>query len=372
MSIEERYKLKDNPFRMTPANTDEIVWAGFPEIKGKFINRIKRTLKIKSSSLVLNWGEYGSGKTHAAKYFNKQDVLEKIVDELEGDLPLPYSIVMTLPKGKNPIYEIYISIIDKLDIERIRQQFSEEYQELEKFIESFTDNLHIQNVLKAIFKIPEDENKDVLKKYLYGNLTKTELKKLNDENIYRNLNSDNDYIMFLSSLFSCLTFKRKNHSSIIIWIDEFEDLAILSNTNIDKTNNFLREVIDQTPNHLLIFLNLTQSALFGIEDLGEYLYESVRSRTKERINFDIPSTDELFLYLKELLNYFRVEKVENQLFPFNEELVNDIHQDLGNVSLRSFNEALSILIELGDLEKVVPITKEFYEKNKQEIIGWKG
>ena len=71
MNFEKLFKLKSNPFRMTPAvNSDEIIWAGFPQMKEKFENRIKRSIKMPNSGLILNWGEYGSGKTHAARYFN--------------------------------------------------------------------------------------------------------------------------------------------------------------------------------------------------------------------------------------------------------------------------------------------------------------
>ncbi|MEX2410156.1 MAG: hypothetical protein WD607_02085 [Candidatus Paceibacterota bacterium] len=352
MSIQDRYQLKENPFRITPAVPNELIWAGFQDVKEKFEKRIKRSLKIRNSSLVLNWGEYGSGKTHAARFFNKKDTLQNIINDLGDELPLPYSVVMTLPKGKNPIYDIYVSIIDKLNIQKIRDQFEEIYPELETYIESITDNLQMQNLLKALFKKDKDnKNENLLKKYLYGNLTKTELKSLTKQNIHRNLGSDNDYISFLSGFFSCITFDRKVYSAVIIWIDEFEDLAILSSSNIDKTNNFLREIIDQTPNHLLIFLNLTQSALFGLQDLGEYLYESVRSRIKERINFDIPNLNELLIYTKDILSKYRIGKVEDPFFPFNEDLIIRIHNDIGNVSLRTFNEALSLLLELGDLDE---------------------
>ncbi|MFR2159780.1 MAG: hypothetical protein ACLS6N_08550, partial [Alistipes finegoldii] len=71
MSIEQ-LNLKSNPFRLTPSiDSKEIIWAGFPEIKRKIENRIKRSISIPNSSLILNWGEYGSGKTHASRYFNK-------------------------------------------------------------------------------------------------------------------------------------------------------------------------------------------------------------------------------------------------------------------------------------------------------------
>ena len=62
MKTLESYKLKLNPFRTTPAsNPEEIIWAGFNDVRQKIERRIKRAIRIPNSSLVLNWGEYGSG-----------------------------------------------------------------------------------------------------------------------------------------------------------------------------------------------------------------------------------------------------------------------------------------------------------------------
>jgi hypothetical protein len=235
-----------------------------------------------------------------------------------------------------------------------------------------SENMQIQSVLRGIFS---DEVKDInlLKKYLYGNITNTELKGLNDYDILRRLNSDSDYTKLLAGLFSCLTYNKKVYSTVIIWFDEFEDLSILSSSNIDKTNNFLREILDNTPNNLLIFLNLTQTALFGLEDLGEYISEAVRSRIKERISFDLPTKVQFKDYLIELLSFFRLSKYENEYYPFEENLIDKIIEEKGNVSLRSLNESFSLLLEIADIEnEEPPLTVAYFEKNKEELMGWKG
>lgn len=369
MSFENLFKLKTNPFRITPANSsDELIWAGFSNLKSKIENRIKKSIKIPNSGLIFNWGEYGSGKTHAARYFTKPEVLKKLSDSISS--PKPYSMVFVLPKGKNPVYDIYVSVIDKMNIEKIRELFKKNYSEIIWFIDSFSDNLHINSVLAAIFS---DVDSALLKKYLYGNISSTELRSLNDFGILRPMSSDSDYSKFLAGLFTCITYKKMHYSTIIIWIDEFEDIAILNNVNVDKTNNFLRELLDNTPNNMLIFINLTQSALLNIEDLGQYLSEAIRSRIKDRINFEIPTEKDLFEYLKELLNnqIFRSEPSKDLLFPFTEDLIKTLTKELNNASLRRYNETFSILLDLAELENTSPITKIFFEKNKSELVGWK-
>lgn len=371
MSYTELFKLTSNPFRLTPAvNPEEIIWAGFPLVKAKFEIRIKRAIKIPNSSLVLNWGEYGSGKTHAARYFGKSSVLTQLADEAESKIP--YFLFITLPKGKTPIEDFFISIIDKIDIVQLREKFKPDYERLNTFIDSIGDNIFIKNVAKGFFNDAIDEN--IFRRYLYGSTNTADNRVLVEFGIQRVLNPDTDYAKLLALIFSCLTCDKLHYSTVILWIDEFEDIAILTKINGDKINSFLRELLDNTPNNLLVFLNLTQSALFNIEDLGEYISEALKSRIKDRINFEIPKVDELLQYVFELLNAYRSEQVnegESQYTPFDEGLIRIIANELGNVSLRKFNEALGMLIELAEMENKTPIDSEYYEVNKNDVIGWK-
>jgi len=365
MSLNEKFKLRTNPFRNTPAvSADEIIWAGFPELKEKIEQRIKRSIRIPNSTLVLNWGEYGSGKTHAARFFNKTSELQRIA----ADKKTPYSIVIPLPKGKDPVQDVYIAVLDQLDIDELREKFSG--STLSQVIESITPNLQIQGILKAIFDKEADSS--FLKKYLYGNTSKADLKQLEKYNIQRSLKGDTDYTNLLAGLFTCLTIDKAVYSSVILWIDEFESIAVLSSSNIDKTNIFLREIMDNTPNNLLIFLNLTQSALLGVSDLADYIYDSVRSRVRDRIEFEIPSRTTFKVYLKDILQAYRTNTDSNPYFPFQETIVDDIIEELSNVSLRTYNDTFSLLLDLADMDNMdAPITQDEYERVKPELIGWR-
>jgi hypothetical protein len=363
--FKKTYKLRTNPFRLTPSiNPDELLWAGFKDVKTKLEKRIERSVRIPNSTLVLNWGEYGSGKTHAARYFNKTNVLQDIADKASKSIP--YSIVISLPKGKDPVYSIYMSVIDKLNIEELREKFRDVSGSLYTFIDSIGSNIHIQNVLKAIFK--EETTSLNIKKYLYGTMNATDLKSLNDFGILRPLKEDNDYSAVLAGLFSCLTFNKEKYSCIIIWIDEFEDIVVLNNSSIDKINSFVRGLLDNTPNNLLLFLNLTLSALVTAEDLGSYVYDSVRSRIKQKISFDLPNSIDFKEYLKELLSFFRVGADNNLYFPFDENVVDKLISDQGNVSLRRFNESLSLLLELSDMDEKCPINIDVFDEYKPEVL----
>lgn len=365
MSTFEKFELKTNPFRMTPSiNSEELIWAGFPLVKEKIENRIKRSIKIPNSSLILNWGEYGSGKTHAARYFNKISVLE----ELAGAEQPPFSLDVSFPKSKEPVKDIYIQIIDKLDISTLRKQINDKDVDISAVLNLVTDNILIRNVVKLMF----DDTVPVttFKSYLYG--TSSINKSFVDNSVQRKLVSDNDYTEFLSTMFSLITYQKKAYSCVILWIDEFEDISILNSINISNVNNFIRTIIDKTPNNLLMFLNLTQSAMMDVEDLGEYLQEAVKSRIKDRVELSMPTKEELKVYLKDLLNHsLNREKPKDSFFPFEENVVDEIVKDLGSVSLRRFNEAFSLLIESAIFDEKASINKDYYESMKSEIIGWK-
>lgn len=369
-SFSTEYNLENNPFRLTPSNNpEEIIWAGFSDIYEKFEIRIKNSIRISNSTLVLNWGEYGSGKTHASRFFTKSTELERIA-ALANVPTIPYSFVMPLPKGKDPLYSCYISIIDKIDIEEVRAQIAllDIKEDLLDYINKISTNNHILKVVEAIYD--NEIEVDLIKKYLYGNLTGTEINKsLRGKDILRNLKDDNDFIAVISLLFSSLTFDKRLYSCIILWIDEFEDITTYSNINIDKINKFFRELIDNVSDNLLMFLNLTQTALVTSEDLGHYLHESVKTRIKSRIEFKIPSRDEIKLYLVELLEKNRIVRNDKgEYFPFDVEVVDIVIGDLKNPSLRRFNEALSTLIELSQMDGKPLINSSVYNEYKEEII----
>lgn len=361
----DSYKLKVNPFRLTPlsANDSNLVWAGFVDIKKKFENRIRKAIMIPNSSIILNWGEYGSGKTHALRYFSKDDVLKSIA----GEKTIPYFIALDFPQSKKPIFDIYKSIIDKIDFRKLQSDFKEVFAIEDESIYKISKNIMINDIFKFIIK---NENISDIKRYLYGTLSSSELKKLELERAI----SETDYIEVISIIFHALTVNKKHHSCVILWIDEFEDIAIQSMSNINLINNFIRQLIDSVSDNLLIMINLTQSAMMRSEDLGEYLIEAVKSRIKERINFEIPNKEEVENYLDELLNNSNIRYGErneaNIYMPFSSEVVDAVITTLRDQPLRRINEAFSLLLETAMFEGVESIDMDFYN-NKSDIIGWK-
>ena len=158
----------------------------------------------------------------------------------------------------------------------------------------------------------------------------------------------------------------------MMWIDEFETISSLNNANTEAANRFVRDIMDSTPNHLLLFLNFTLSTFESEDYLGNYLSAAVRSRIRDKIEFTFPDENALKKYLEDLLNNrrFRDSQHEALFHPFEKEAIDDVIQILSGVSLRQYNDAFSMLLELAEYEEKKVITKEFVQEHKEEIRIW--
>ena len=360
MGIFDRYKLKDNPFRMIPASEPEkLIWAGFNSVKEAFENRIRRSIGVSSSSLVLNMGEYGSGKTHAAMYFSKSDVLKSLTPE-GGKEPL--SIRIDFPSSKNVVYDLYMQVIDKIDFNKIQEQLPV-VEERQRVINEITKNEFIKKTLDMVFCKPVDT--DTLS-FLYGYSTATQRKNLD---VSRIINFSVDTEQILGAIFTFLTSEIGLYSCIILWLDEFEDITSLNSVEVKNTNSFIRSLLDNTPDHLLMFINFTMTSMSSREDLFMYLQEAVKSRVKQRIEFELPTLEELKNYL--LNNPVYREEARDDFYPFDEDVIDALFATVKNVSLRRFNEALSLLLESACFDDKDKIDQAYFENIKSEVEGWK-
>jgi hypothetical protein len=359
----DKFKLKENPFRVVPAiNSKELIWAGFRGIKETFETRILRSMLIPNSAIVLNWGDYGSGKTHAARYFCKDNVMQELAERIDCQAPL--SIMINFPRGKKVIEEIYTQIMDKIDIGYLRANIPEGVN-INDCIKNSTDSVYIQKVLEEMFN---DRSRTVeqVKAFLYG----TEYPKdLVNVGITRKLNIETDAVDLLSALFNVITVVKMS-SAVILWIDEFEDISLQNSTGINAANAFIKILLDKTPNRLLLFINFTLSAIASVESLGDYLQEAVKSRIVQRNELAYPNTADVLNYISELMNnqVFRTESVENPFTPFALDVVYKVISDLGSVSLRKYNETFSRLLDSAAFDEQETIDMDYYEVHKDEII----
>ncbi len=372
------FRLKDSPFRLTPPlNPEEIIWVGMNKLKLQLENRMEMSMKTSMSRLIINWGNYGSGKGHAASYYSRTNRLRDLSEKISVSPAKSFKV--NLPRTSKDIVQALLrSLLDQIkfdsiisDFQQIKRIFRDDF---EKIVRA---NSH-DNVIEQFFIMLTDESNqkkmDTIKNFLYGDTTKSTLQQLN---LPLGIADDEQVVNLISTIFNCITYEKKLYSTIFLWIDDCEDIDTLTKSIADRFVIFLRQLIEKTPNHLTIFLNFTPKRFMNLGDLSIYFGEALSSRARLQIPFTEPSIDEAIDYLKELLNHphFRNEQdvdKENSLFPFSEDVAKYVLNNIGRLSIRKINGAFSIILELALIQEVETLSIDFVESIKEEIISWEG
>ncbi|TXD53926.1 hypothetical protein [Polaribacter sp. IC063] len=362
--------LKENPFRIGPSlNPKDLVWAGFQELKAKIEHRLKFSMKTSPSRIVLNWGRYGSGKTHAANFFTKTSRVKELSEE--NNVESTINIKINLPRtSKDPVQSFFRSFLGQISLSEIKTQLEKvndslkEGELIDDIIEMNSNDAVISDLFKLIKSTNDKAQFQAIESYLFGDNTKGTLVKLG---LPSGLKDDEQIVNFISTYINCVTFDKRQCSCFVLWLDEFEDIDTLNKQSQDRITTFFRQLFDKTPNHFLLFLNFTPKTFFNIEDLSIVLGEALSTRAKIQINFDAPSVETAIIYLKELIE---PQLIDNsiKLGPFKDEsTLSFVLDSIGNLSIRKINEVFSLLVELAILEEKENIDIKFIDSMKIEI-----
>jgi hypothetical protein len=362
--------LKENPFRIGPSlNPKDLLWAGFPELKAKIESRLKFTMKTSPSRIVLNWGRYGSGKTHAANFYTKTLRTKELSDE--NNVEPTINIKINLPRtSKDPVQSFFRSFLGQISLSEIKSQLEKVNESLKEgeliddIIDVNSNDAVISDLFKLIKSTESKEQFQAIEAYLFGDNTKGTLVKLG---LPSGLKDDEQIVNFISTYINCITFEKRQCSCFVLWLDEFEDIDTLNKQSQDRITTFFRQLFDKTPNHFLLFLNFTPKTFFNIEDLSIILGEALSTRAKIQINFDAPSVGTAIIYLKELIEPKLIDDLI-KFGPFKDEnTISFVLDNIGNLSIRKINEVFSLLVELAILEEEKNIDIKFIESIKHEI-----
>ncbi|CAM2974202.1 hypothetical protein [Flavobacterium frigoris] len=363
-------KLKENPFRTGPSiNPKDLIWAGFLELKKKIEDRLSFAMKTSPSRIVLNWGRYGSGKTHAANFYTKTNRLNELSAEKSANQTK--SIKINLPRtSKDPVQSFFRSFLGQISLSDMKADFDKvkesllAHESIDTIIDVNSNDIIISDLFKLIISDDNADKFQAIEAYLFGDATKSTLVKLG---LPFGLKDDEQIVNFLSTYINCITFEKRVFSSFILWLDEFEDIDTLNKQSQDRVTTFLRQLFDKTPNHFLLFLNFTPKTFFNIEDLSIILGEALSTRAKIQINFEAPSLNEAINYLEELISP-QLNNIQDKFGPFeNEETIKYVLENIGNLSIRKINEVFSLIIELAILLGKDKIDIDFIKSVKDEI-----
>ena len=198
MSVNKDFNLKYNPFQnITPSLEDgNAVWAEMHDIKQKIEKSYSDCLSTNSKQIILNWGQYGGGKTFSAFYLINKNKQSK--DST--------SIYVRCPKdGSKSTDEFFKSVVDHISFETIHLRVKELLSSIgeTKLVEYLSAKAN-REYAKAICLLGSDDReiKEAMNRFLYSGLTKTELRKLG---LAKDIQTDSDSIKFLSGIISIFT-----------------------------------------------------------------------------------------------------------------------------------------------------------------------
>lgn len=363
---EEVFRLKDNPFSTTAPNIERpIVWAARESLKRKLVETIEAMLITSPSRIVINWGEWGAGKTHAMKYFSRGQNLEEVAKRLK--VRTGFSIPIFCPRS-NVLQSLYLSIIESISIKKIKQLVKEVVFKREELVaakqqiknlEQVGFNYSLAKALQALYS-KSGNKRTAAERYLYLESSGADLKTLE---VPKRIRLEIDMLRTLAQLFKLFLSDNSPYSRVFLWMDEMETIGNLTGKELGNLRFFLRNMVDSVPQGLTIFLNTTMKAT-ELEGFFSYLGEAVLERVYSVIEFPVLDEKDAINYIDGLLNssVFRssndrkVLKEKHprkfQLFPFTKDSISLLfsllteHLKRGPTP-RNINDALSSTLDLA-------------------------
>lgn len=334
--------LKENPFKANIPNPEldrhnNLIWAGLKNIKGTIVSIYTQAANTIHKQIILNWGPYGGGKTFAADYF-----INSYFNSTENDKSFVQVYIRSPKDGSKASKDFFKNFIDFISFNKISEISKMKKNELgEANFKSFiTQTIKSQEFSEAIYQLSSNDPDvlNLMRRYIYTGLTKTELKKLN---LARNLEIDTDYIKFLAAIILILIHP---NNRFVLWIDEMEDLIYYSPKYYRTFSQILRDLFDTLSQNFTVFMNFTLSE--PKESTIELLLGgAIWSRINRKVRFKELSVEDALEYILDLLRNYQLE--ENGTIPFNENVSQDVIDLISptDITPRKLNEYFGELIE---------------------------
>jgi hypothetical protein len=347
--------LKANPFEnITPAvatDSRHLVWAGAEGIK-KNLEKAYRDF-ANARLVVLNWGQWGGGKTFASYFFAQEN-------------PDITHIYVRLSKdGATAIPLFFKDVLDALDLEVVKETVKKFQESLgrDAALKFLKQHLRSNEFAESVLALANDDDTKsrLAKNHLFGLATKTDLKKLG---LSRAIQSDSDYIRVLSGILLCFTGTDKHVGKVALWIDEMEDLLYFNSKQAVSFTQSLRDLVDVLPEHFLLAMNFSL-ATNEQDDVKIFLRDALWSRVNRKIHFLQLSLDEAMLYCKDLLNAFQIQ--QGGYAPFEEEALKTlIGEKIPNEKERTPREINKLCSSVLNYAK----EKQMSKIDRNAIISW--
>lgn len=358
--------LKDNPFKdLTPSivldGDQNVPWAGMGVVKKRIEDVYHDASEFSPRQIVLNWGPYGGGKTFSAYYFIKEFSSEKLI----------HAYIRCPKDGNLASDELFKNVVDFISFRQLRLIITNLRDKIgeEALFNLINRRIRSEEFTNAILKLASDDEEiiQIMQRYLYSGVTKTELKKLG---IPRQIESEIDEVKFLAGLILCIIGTPDDPNKFVLWIDEMEDLVYYSQKNYKSFSQVLRDLFDTLNDHFTVFLNFTLAE--PEESTVELLLGSaVWSRITTKIRYKELSIDDGMEYCSDLITSFQIRKSKD-LNPFTRDTIGFVLRLIpeGQITPREINrrfgDILNFALKSGAERIDLPLAKEWTAQLQNE------
>lgn len=382
---EKKYFLRDNPFSITPS-IREILWANRVHLRERLEGIIETSLSTSPSRIIINWGDWGSGKTHAMNYLSSELFRKRVQEKLKAKVDfLSCAFYLPKPTSLGSMAELlYQEIVSRITVESLhhrmvlirKELIDRGYEELQvrKEIMDYIQRLSRRTDFAEVFTrlIGKRLTESVKRFLLGGRLTSTELKELG---VIREIESLSDMLDAISLFTQLLTqpFEEvsEQYLETFIWIDESEALRHIGARDVFIFRNFIRDLLDYAPSDVTVFLNFSLSPGEPYSTVEDQLGRAVISRVDENVEFPLMTkTNECLDYISELLQHFRTTPKRNRFLPFSKEAVDYIIGERIKKGWlpRELNNSFSKALEIGVAKNRKVLDVDFLRKNEKTIL----
>ncbi|MBT9132613.1 MAG: hypothetical protein DDT32_00959 [Syntrophomonadaceae bacterium] len=352
--------LKSDPFLIeAPADTQGAVWADMGKMRKHFEQIISTSLFSGVTQVIFNRGDWGAGKTHAARYFTIEDHVRVV--PFDGWIRCIYTETPRDPDQAVQVF--YERMLEELRWDSIRQWVREVHEAFgeEKAYERFfsiTRDSDLARIVWLLGKRKPEYNKYWLRKYLIGRPTAKELSALELTRSMRPRDAHQRVAVLAAILKAAMGFKDQPTGRLFIWIDETEDLNLYASVRREFLTGLWRDLVDSMPRGLTLFLNYTPRAGERVDVRGIF-GEALVSRFTDTLSFEQLDEKESFIYVSDLLNcpiYRERDPVSLNLpatYPFPQEMLKWVLSRVKPRTPRNINLACGRLLRSALQEGVI-------------------
>lgn len=356
------YKLTENPFQhLTPSmdNSDgNIPWAGHEKLKEQINEVYLRIFKNSPRQVVLNWGQYGGGKTYAAHYFTNK-----------SKKGLYQAYIRSPKKGGKADEEFYKNIINYISYRKIKKQINLLLKKMgdDEFFDFLQKRLHNEEIVEALIKIGSEDPEvtSLMHRYIFDGLSKAELKKVE---LAKNLDFGTESIKFLAGIILCFIGDQKTYEGrFVLWVDEMEDMIYYSQKEYRAFSQVLRDLIDSINQNFAIFFNFTL-AESEEETIELLLGAALWSRINKKIRFKELNEEEALKYCLDLIKHYQIGN-QSAYFPFQEDILLNIIKIIpsDNLTPREINRYCGEVLQYAMEKEYSSITTQVVNEALSKI-----